>query len=394
MLDRTISILKKIPRGYYFFGIFAFLFVGLMVFVEMKNGKFWTNDLRVYTAATRHFFQGGNPYKIPYGLGSGYFKYAPTNIYFFTTISFLHFIWAQLLHTLVLVLSLIISVSLLHRHFIFRNEKRRMGLLYLFFVFIAVHLVREVHLGNVNLILMFLFVAGLIAYKEGKENLLVLTWSFMLLLKPIVIIVVVPMVFLMMWKAVSKMAFLGLLFFLIPFIHMGSKGFTLWQGWITALSGHEDTYASTNCLRYLSAYYFNTDSAWTPSLIGLGMILMLMVLDRMKSSVDKAYFWSWSAVLLAFTPNFFVTDTEHFLLSLPMIILLVSEILRSENRWRWLPFTVLMIGYSLQSNDLWGKALSAHMSELGVLGLSNLGLIAFFIFVRSTSVSVQRLAVN
>jgi hypothetical protein len=393
-MGRSIGIIKKIPRGYYFFGIFTFLFVGLMVFVEIKNGKFWTNDLRVYTAATRHFFQGGSPYKIPYGLGSGYFKYAPTTIYFFATISFLQFIWAQLLHTFVLVLSLVVSVSLLHRHFISGNERRRIGLLYLFFVFIAVHLVREIHLGNVNLILMLLFVAGLIAYKKGKENLLVLFWSFMILLKPIVIFVVLPMAFVMMWKPLFKMALIGILFFLIPFIHLGSNGFKLWQGWITALSGHEDTYISMNCLRYLSGYYLKTDSAWIPSLIGLGMILVLMVLDRMKRSADKTYFSSWSSILLAFTPNFFVTDTEHFLLSLPMIIMLVSEILRSKRKWLWFSFTVLMIGYSTQSNDLWGKALSAQISELGVLGLSNLGLIALFIFVRFKHGSVKHLPVN
>jgi hypothetical protein len=45
-----------------------------MIFVEISNGKFWTNDLIVYYGATRDYLKGGSPYIHPYGLGSGFFS--------------------------------------------------------------------------------------------------------------------------------------------------------------------------------------------------------------------------------------------------------------------------------------------------------------------------------
>jgi hypothetical protein len=396
MLDRSIKFFKQIPRSYYFFGIFAFLFIGLMVFVEIRNGKFWTNDLKVYYLATRDFFGGGDPYVKPYGLGSGFFKYPPTTLYFFAPLSALVYFWAQMIHSTVLLISLIGSVSLLHRNFIAKQDGSgmRAGLLYLFFVFIAVHIVREVHLGNVNLLLLFLFVLGLNAYRNGKENYLVVCWSFMVILKPIVILAFLPLILVYSWRSIFKMAGIGVIFFLTPFLHKGSAALNLWADWFKAISAHGDYIVSENCLKYLSSYYFGTQSAWVPSLIVLLVLIGLMILERMRQGISTDLFVVWASILLAFTPNFFVTDTEHFLLSLPMIVLLVKEIIGSERRWMWLLFSLMMVGFALKSNDLWGKDLSAVINQMGLLGLSNLGLITLLIIVRYLNSSTRQLGVN
>ena len=57
----SLNLFSKIPRAYYFFGIFCLLFVVLMVSVEINNGKFWTNDFVVYFGATKDYFSGNNP---------------------------------------------------------------------------------------------------------------------------------------------------------------------------------------------------------------------------------------------------------------------------------------------------------------------------------------------
>lgn len=41
---------------------------------------------------------------------------------------------------------------------------------------------------------------------------------------------------------------------------------------------------------------------------------------------------------------------------------------------------LLMAGFSLNSNDLLGKNLGKWVTESGLLGISNLGLLVFFIF--------------
>jgi hypothetical protein len=77
-----------------------------------------------------------------------------------------------------------------------------------------------------------------------------------------------------------------------------------------------------------------------------------------------------------------------------MIVLLVKEIIRNGKLWLWIPFTLLMVGFALKSNDLWGKELSSVINEMGLLGLSNLAFIVFYGVMRQRSLSVQQLEVN
>lgn len=390
--------LKNIPKSYYFFGIFAFLFVALLVFVEIKNGKFWTNDLRVYVEASSHFFEGENPYTVPYGLGSGYFKYPPTNLYLFGLLSLLKFGCSQFFHTAILTISLIGSILILHRQLILPrfslSAKKSAIWLYLFFIIIAVQVVREIHLGNVNLVLLFLFLIGVKAYLSNRSSVLIIVWSFMILLKPIVILVLLPLMIQLQWKTIAKITFIGVLFFALPVIHLGREGLALWESWFRALEAHGASYQSTNCLQYISGYYFRTHSDWIPALSILTVFMFFMVLDFLKKRQAPDFIFSWSAVFLAFTPNFFMTDTEHFLLSLPVIALLVNELLKRQSPYFWILFIFLLVGFSLNSTDLWGKELSIKMSEFAVLGLSNFGLIVFYLILKIHSSIKDDLALS
>jgi hypothetical protein len=354
--------------------------------VEIKNGKFWTNDFKVYYLATQDFFSGGNPYWKPYGLDSGFFKYPPTTLYFFAPVFALNYFTAQIVHTLILWLSLTISIALLHETFIIGIKKglpkKRYGILYLSFALIAVHVVRELYLGNVNLILLLLFVSGIVAYINQRSAWMVFCWSLMVILKPIVVITFLPMLFLAQWKLIAQMVGLGLLFFLLPFIHLGAEAMDLWANWFKAISAHGDYIISENSLTYLANYYFDFESAWGPSIFILAFLICLMIVERLLKPEPKQFFISWVVILLAFTPNFFVTDTEHFLLGLPLVLLLLREIITAQNNYLYIPFVMLVVGFSLKSNDLWGKQLSAYFNEIGFLGFSNLGLIIFFIIIR------------
>ncbi|MFN5030681.1 MAG: hypothetical protein ACK5FX_00555, partial [Flavobacteriia bacterium] len=101
--------------GYLIFGIFLLLFTALMVVVEIKNGRFWTNDLKVYYDATSDYFRGNNPYLKPYGLSSGFFKYPPPTLYFFWIYSKLNFFTVQIIHIALSFLAFLFSVLILHK---------------------------------------------------------------------------------------------------------------------------------------------------------------------------------------------------------------------------------------------------------------------------------------
>ena len=364
--------------------LFLAAFFALMISVEMSNGKFWTNDLKVYYLATSDYFSGQNPYEHAYGLSSGYFKYPPTTLIFFSPLASLPFFWAQLFHSFVLYIACVLSIVLTWKNFYRPNVsiKRSVGILYLLFVFIAVHIVREVHLGNLNLILLCLFLLGLVAFQRKKKLIFILFWSVMVIIKPIVFIAFIPLGIFMMWKEIARMIGFGILFLLLPFVFTGQVALELWHNWINAVSEHGNYIVSENSLTYLFKYYLNIRSNWLPSFAVLGGLLVFLFIERKKIENETDRFVSWSAVFLAFSPNFFVTDTEHFLLSLPMIVLLMRRISIYQSWWYWIPFSILMIFYALKSNDLWGPKLGQLYTELGLLGLANLGLIIYFILLR------------
>ena len=62
------------------------------------------------------------------------------------------------------------------------------------------------------------------------------------------------------------------------------------------------------------------------------------------------------------------------------MLLLLKELINQRSWYRWSIFVLLMAGFSLNSNDLLGKNLGELVTESGLLGISNLGLMVFFIF--------------
>lgn len=378
-------MMKNIPKAYYFFGVFCALFVSLMVFVEIKNGRFWTNDFKVYYDAVQDYFSGITPYNKAYGLTSGFFKYPPTTLFIFFIYKGLPFFAAQILHIVIMYISYFLSIILIHDKVLKPNNinplKKYYGLLYVAFLITAIHLVREFHMGNINLIILVLFLLGL--NQLNKSNFwTAVFWSFMIILKPIIIVTFIPLAFYKKWKIIFILSGFGLIFFFIPVILSGWSGnLTLWNEWFDAILFHGDYIVNQSSMSYLAKYYFEFDSEWMPSLITLSLLMGFFLYDFFKLKIFKGGIQEWLFVFLAFTPNFFKTDTEHFILSLPLIMLLVQKLIQLKNKWTWIPFVIIAACFSLNSNDLLGKNLSDFVSEKGLLGIANLLFIVYFILI-------------
>jgi hypothetical protein len=288
------------------------------------------------------------------------------------------------------LISLIIGVTGLHKLLFYQtiDDKKKRGLLYLAFVFIAVHLVREFHMGNVNLVLFALFILGFKAFLGKKTVPLAIVWSLMVILKPIIILAFIPLLFFKQWKTILAMFSFGIVYLLVPFIHKGWEGgLNLWKEWIAAIDRHGDYIVSENSFKYLAKYYFGVYSDWLPSLIGLLILVGLLIFTIQKQKLNPLSFLEWSALFLAFTPNFFVTDTEHFLLSLPLILIILKRLMLIKKPLYWFFFVMLMLPYSLKSNDLLGKTLSTLVTQAGWTGLANFALILFFCFLNLSTES-------
>ncbi|MFO0496039.1 MAG: glycosyltransferase 87 family protein [Flavobacteriia bacterium] len=378
------SSAKKAERkylGYIIFGIFLLLFTILMVLVEIKNGRFWTNDLKVYYDASSDYFRGNNPYLKPYGLSSGFFKYPPPTLYFFWIYTKLNYFTVQIIHIALSFSAFLISLLFLHKLLspIKKDKlKEYSGILWLAFVFVAIHLVREFHLGNINLLLLFLFINGLF-WLERNDKWTALSWSLLVLLKPFLIIVFLPLLIYKKWKLILLLISATGFFMLLPLIVIEWTSYLeLWQFWLIAILKHGEYQVTFDSLSALTNHYFRIKSEWGPSLL-FGLIFFFV----MYWTIYKNFTFSiidWMCFFLAFSPSFFKTDTQHFILSLPLILLLLKELINQTSWLRWSIFVLLMAGFSLNSNDLLGKNLGKWVTESGLLGLSNLGLMVFFIF--------------
>lgn len=384
MKDSKIFVqLKKIPKAQVYFGIFFIFFVALMESVEIKNNKFWTNDFKVYYEATQDYFSGKGPYVKNYGLDTGFFKYPPTTLYFFGLAVLVKYFFAQIIHILLLSISFLIAIFLLKKT-IFLSEdkvsKSSFGLYFLGFIFIVIHIAREFHMGNVNLILLGLFSIGLWYLKQQKKWYVAIFWSLMVVLKPIVILAFIPLVFYKQWKIMIMMFLFGLFFLILPIIFSGWNGnIELWKAWFASVAKHGKYLSSENSLTYLTEYYFKIKSEWIPSIMVLFLLVAVMLFSIHKGKKSNRDLLLWSIVLLAFTPNFFVTDTEHFVLTLPLLLTLLYILLKIKKTIYWIIFLILVIPFSLNSNDILGRNISDFTDKNGLMGLANIGFIVMFL---------------
>ena len=94
-------------------------------------------------------------------------------------------------------------------------------------------------------------------------------------------------------------------------------------------------------------------------------------------------------MLLALIPNLFRTNSEHFLSTAPLLAFIVFFIASRKKFWLIPVMVVLIFFYGANSTDLLGRDLSDRLFSMGLLGLSNLLLIAlgcrvFLVFKKST----------
>lgn len=367
------------------------LFAVLFVSVELNNGKLYANDFKVYYEATKDFFSGNNPYVHSYGLDTGYFKYPPTTLLFFAPATFLSFSVVKMIHIIIIYLSLIVAFPLWQRMItnIFEIKAPNWILSLAFFV-IVIHLTREFHMGNVNVLLLVNFVLG--AWFYHKKSLLKSSFFYgmMLILKPIMILVVIPILLFRNLKMIALLIGWGMVFLFGPIVLWGWKtNWSLWEGWINSITAHGEYISNPSSLQFLIPNLFGIPHSWMPSLIVLLLFIVLWFKMDFKNHTDPRSFWFWTVLFLGLTPNFFVTDSQHFLLSIPTIMTLILFLVKKRNLIGWVGYCLGMLLFSFDSMDLWGRTLSSKFTEWGILGIGNLIFIVSILYVWSKQKSID-----
>ncbi|MBS1580832.1 MAG: DUF2029 domain-containing protein [Bacteroidetes bacterium] len=359
----------------------------LVLALEHLNGRFWLNDFRVYYMAADAMCHGRPMYGVAFGEDTGLYKYVPVGLYFFVPYTLLEFHTAAVIHFLlmgaVLLACFVVMEYILGRYivgdFLPRSSLRAgLGLLC-----IVVLLSRELHLGNINLGLVLLVVAGTERYLAGKRWQAGICFGTIWLIKPYLLLMLVPLVVRRDRRVLGSAGITMAVGLLIPMLFEGPVGWVeQLQAWVASMAHHTKVLDSPDRVGALLGHALGALpplmdrlfialaglalAGWTRHHVRTAPTVQAM---RMDQAVEL-----WMA--FACVPNLVITDQEHFLFALPLMLFVLAYLFTHRDRTVLMAFIGAMLLHATRSTDLWGSPIENKLVGWGVLGMGNILLMA------------------
>ena len=378
MFKKFANSLKTNPLEYFL------AFFCLAVFVlETINQRLWMNDFKVYWSASQHLLNNGQVYGQAFGLDSGFFKYSPVVALLFVPFGLLPFAVAKSIYYVLSAVATVMLFNKLRQLDFFKNAdfsaKTNAWILFIVLVLNVPQLFRELHLGNANMILLLVNILAMLASsrKAATGGFLI---GLSILFKPHFVLIL-PLLFLRkrrksLWAVLSTVL-LGL--FLPIFVAGWQGNLNLLANWGRSISEHNSSLNSAK--DNLAFIVFNLLGQQSPKIyfwfelfviLVLALLVFMVIVKHWQSEkrhskiTVKRHFQSEYLLLLAIIPSMFITDTEHFLLSIPLICLMIFK------------------AWGILSQTAIAELSNKQKSYLGWLGLA-LGLFFISDFVASNS---------
>ncbi len=372
---------------------------GIMLFFLLLNNRFWLNDFKVMYLAADALTNSKQVYGVTFGLDTGYYKYSPFTLLFFVPYTLLSFKTACLLHFFIITLVTAAEVVLLHKiidKHLFGVKKITTGILTIILFSIMLHMERELHLGNTNMILLFLSTLAIKYMLEDKYIKSGAFWAIVILTKPYLVVCLLPLLLHKKWNIIISGLSAGIVFVLGSIVLVGfSKSLTLYLSWITAMLEHADyIYSSHTIYSILNTYFgvYITPNYYAPLFILLGLLSLVLfwyIDSRAKKTTPKDKAKSLIInifVLIALSPSFMLTDKEHFLFSLPLLAIIILQIQNKKQVLLIALFAFAMILYEGNSIEIIGRKMSIIFDDYGFMGIGNLIIVGIAIYFYSKNI--------
>lgn len=371
----------------------VFAIVALLLFiVEHINGRFWLNDLRVYYGAGEALLNGEPLYGIAHGLDSGVFKYAPLLALVYALFALLPYSIAASIQYLLITLAFLDGmrrVDRLVRETLLGGKAEGYGPLFVIAMVCVVHLHRELHLGNINMMLLWLLIVALEQLIHGKDLRGGLLLGAAILAKPHFIVLLPLLVLRGRWKVVGTSMAAVVIGLSLPTLFLGwQANLDIHAAWLGEMAKHnasliytgDDDYRAVNTI-YSFAHRSTLQYITSPSGLEAYTLLAiiagafaLFVWRNQRRGITNAFPFEY-LLLVALVPSITLTDTEHFLLALPVVAYIIHRLVpRALPRWLAFAAVPLLLMYGGNFEDAWGSFADV-LIHYGILGVGSFGLL-------------------
>lgn len=363
--------------------------------VELINDKFALHDFEVSYTAAKNLVSGKAVYGQAFGLDSGIYKYSPFMLFFVLPYTVMPYHMAKTVHffsVAALIIFTVIYTERFIRQTFFDSLDNKSDRIWFLAVLVAgIHFYRELHLGNwnVHLLILSILVLRLIIKNKVYTAGAILAW--MILMKPHFIIFI-PL--LLMRKKIKTVG--GVLAGIVaglnfPALFLGMQyNIELHTAWFNTIIGHNASFTrDASCIYALlynsiMKYVLPEAGTYYTSLLLfiVAMLFMLFVIGNFRAEhqyhrpkvLGENNFIFEYFLLLAILPSVTITDTQHYLWSLPVIIFIIACRVYGARR-RDGVFYVAILGFLLYGGniyDLWGREISVWMNRMGFIGIGNI----------------------
>ncbi len=389
---------KPVNNSSRYFILLASVIFALMFILEKINGRFWLNDFKVFYLASKALLNHEQVYGVAFGLETGFYKYSPFTLLLFAPFTLVSFEVASIIYYVIcsacIVAAILLLSRLINRHLFADRELNFLPLLFILLCALN-HLVRELHLGNTNMILLLLLTVTLKFVTESRPGWAGLFLAVVVLTKPYFLICLLPLFLFNEFRTILFTCLYLLIFVFISCLAAGlSHGAELYSSWFTAMKEHSGYLSSRQTiLSYLDIYFgLKIPSSYGIYILAFTGILFYIYfwLSNKQGAGEPEYTASKNSsliiyyyLLIAIVPSILITDIEHFLFSLPLIVILILY-LRDHKIITMISFALLMFMYGGNSSELIGKKMAAVFEDAGLLGICNLVMIGMVIYLYHT----------
>ena len=381
--------------------LFSLICIGLIsvlyIFIENRNHGINMVDFEVFYKTAERMFQGSNLYQVE-GDGHYVFKYASTSAAYFIPFILLPIAFSKVIYWLILCLLIVEGYYLSGKLYLSEsmNTNPRLNNTILFIAFAAtfIHIERELVLGQINFVLLVLYLWMAFAYINRKPKQLALSLALSIFIKPFGLIFIPYLLLTRKIKALTYFVSFTFGLFLTPLIFYNLSEYQfLLQGWINELVielGNKQALTSGGIhtifsllVRYTPLYFIN----FTPTATFIYQLLILALLAaaiywfaKMGKGLKHAETEN-IGLLIALIPLLAYTNENAFLFLTPAIIIGLKNF-----GWMNISQKILLItGILLQGGnirEIWGMHLSLLLLDYSLVAIGALLIIITMFSIR------------